>query len=165
MKIQNAFLALTLITFGANANASVLELKNCETEIVKEIFRTCPDGEAGSETACGSTTTALGRVKLDMKLDSDTSAYNGVMSVRDQATNVVKKSAIACVRGSEVFNKFYMTCTTVNPVLANKKLSLHFNVHRFEIGEELVFLSLTMPLGDITRFGIGSIASHLNCHR
>lgn len=75
MKLLKVSLLSLTVSFAINSEARVLALKNCTANLAKEVFSVCPDGEAGAPTVCGSKTTELGVLHLNMVLNSDSNSY------------------------------------------------------------------------------------------
>ncbi|MGZ3651531.1 MAG: hypothetical protein ACXVB9_19890 [Bdellovibrionota bacterium] len=124
MKIIQSVIVFALIGIaGPLAHAAPSELRNCKSEIVTEVFTSCPGGEGGSATPCGSKVTKWGNVVANLTVDSDKKSASATLTYTSPS-GAVMKSNTKCSLGSDN----WMSCETVKAVPSLGRLSISFNI-------------------------------------
>jgi hypothetical protein len=122
MKTCAASLILMLVSI--TSQATPVHFKNCKSDIIKEVFFTCPDGESGSQTVCGSKQTVLGSLVAEMTVDSQSRTATASV-IYTPVSGKARQSATTCVLGSDQ----WMECTTKKSISQLGKLSIAFNIN------------------------------------
>jgi hypothetical protein len=122
MKI--VLIALTILASTAElAHAAPNSFKSCKSDIVTEVFESCPGGEGGSRTACGSKVTKWGSLSADMTVDSEKQTASATL-VYVAVSGAVTKTNTACKLGDDQ----WMNCETTKSVPSLGHLTISFNI-------------------------------------
>jgi hypothetical protein len=117
-------LAFTFIITAPFAHAAPLSFHGCKSDIVTEKFTSCPGGEGGASTPCGSQVTKWGSLSADLTIDSAAKSASASL-VYAPVSGVAVKSATTCRLG----NDGWMDCMSAKAVPSLGRLTISFNIN------------------------------------
>lgn len=123
---QISFLVVISVAFSMTASAATTRFEGCRTDLIKETFITCLDGEAGSPTPCGFQSEVVGTLQMDMIVNRHAKTTSGRVRFRASGSGSPEVLAnLNCVNR----DIHYMSCISENEVSEGYKLTAAFNIH------------------------------------
>lgn len=149
------YLMLTALTLPVAAQAAPARFHDCRSDIVTEQFFSCPGGEGGTGTVCGSKKTVWGSINAEFAVDPEAKSAAGSLVYAPKEGGTIR-SALDCRLGDDN----WMQCWTKKSVPVLGRLEVTFNIDGISPG-----VYFTDVFADAANVPVGGFQTALDCVR